>query len=752
MGMIVKCAAVCHEKADLIKKREAAAESAEVLANWLGTGGGASAAGSGKGASPKKKRSQKKKEGLEIPPQLEFQLTSSDFWAPLSYWEVPVGLPYFRERSAITWELYNLLLELRPRSLTKRLEESFRQIQLQFYWSERVAYFAECKRRHALFNARQLARSEARDLAIEKNSEHIANGFPLLPANNPALYPRLPSPSVPDSPPSFDEIFSPISGPIMDASYLHFSKSRKEEGSRAMRAIPAQAISADAVVKFRKKMTTTDSVGTRSTPFTGGIDDIVNENQLCVGWYICWDMTSKMLSKMIAGLMRRMELLGTPKIALLAIDTCCQSGPTILAGLPYILAILLDFWHFLQRYLTTIYLKKKNAHYSEVSADIVMAIMVSTASNGRPAQYRPKLEQEAALIALYTKWERVGGVWSALSPAAHTAQLKHVRNGCLDRPAGLENLRAETGANEVLHSYLNDIQRAAAGGIVMTEAQVTDALHRRNTRIAFDKKLDPFVTATQGSHHYCLVESAFKLEDQLSGTTSAKFLDIQSGETFGLVKQSHEFFKEEEVDMVMVEEEMPGWVAHLHGPDLKIDGAKVAELSSIPLPTPSSHERPEKDSSASKRSRLEPLPSTSSLHRPQSPLPRPSPTPARPKTPPPTTIPRPIPISPSVALVAKYSANPATFVQSTSSNMCWPEWETFTTILLEKKVNDVFTHMWGDIAKLYNERLIVMCPSRRYHDKKNQHNLPSAAPRANRNKSSRRPLPYFATLDAEETE
>ncbi|KAK4698875.1 hypothetical protein P7C70_g7394, partial [Phenoliferia sp. Uapishka_3] len=50
--------------------------------------------------------------------------------------------------------------------------------------------------------------------------------------------------------------------------------------------------------------------------------------------------------------------------------------------------------------------------------------------------------------------------------------------------------------------------------------------------------------------------------------------------------------------------------------------------------------------------------------------------------------------------------------------MCWPEWETFTTILLEKKVNDVFTHMWGDIAKLYNERLILMCPSRRYHDKK----------------------------------
>ena len=121
--------------------------------------------------------------------------------------------------------------------------------------------------------------------------------------------------------------------------------------------------------------------------------------------------------------------------------------------------------------MRTIYLKKKNPRYSEVSADDTVAIMVSTAGGWKPAQYRPRAEQESRLKAMYSKWEQFGGIWTALSPAAHEAQLRHVRNGCLDRPAGLEHLRAETSANELLHSQLNNVQRTAAGGVVMVEAQ-----------------------------------------------------------------------------------------------------------------------------------------------------------------------------------------------------------------------------------------------------------------------------------------
>jgi hypothetical protein len=183
------------------------------------------------------------------------------------------------------------------------------------------------------------------------------------------------------------------------------------------------------------------------------------------------------------------------------------------------------------------YLKKKNPRYSEVSAEVTIAIMLSTTGGGKPAQYRPRAEQEARLRAMFSNREQFGGIWTALSPAAHEAQLRHVRNGCLDRPAGLEHLRAETGANELLHSQLNDIQRTAAGGVVMVEAQVYDVLHRRNTRIALAKKLDPFVTATQGSHHYLLVESALKLEDEVLKTSSVAFPDVKSGESFGLVMQ-----------------------------------------------------------------------------------------------------------------------------------------------------------------------------------------------------------------------
>ena len=116
---------------------------------------------------------------------------------------------------------------------------------------------------------------------------------------------------------------------------------------------------------------------------------------------------------------------------------------------------------------------------------------------------------------MYSKWEQFGGIWTALSPTAHEAQLRHIRNGCLDRPAGLEHLRAETGADELLHSELNDVQRTAAGNVVMVEAQVYDVLHRCNTRIALAKKLDPFVTTTQGSRHYLLGESAIAIPSGL---------------------------------------------------------------------------------------------------------------------------------------------------------------------------------------------------------------------------------------------
>lgn len=175
--------------------------------------------------------------------------------------------------------------------------------------------------------------------------------------------------------------------------------------------------------------------------------------------------------------------------------------------------------------MRTIYLKKKNPRYSEVSADDTVAIMVSTAGGWKPAQYRPRAEQESRLKAMYSVLEQFGGIWTALSPAAHEAQLRHVRNGCLDRPAGLEHLRAQSSANELLHSQLNNVQRTAARGVVMVEAQAPPQhAHRAGEEARPVRHRDAGVAPLPSSREKAQSPSRPKCLEQLqsrSGTSRA---------------------------------------------------------------------------------------------------------------------------------------------------------------------------------------------------------------------------------------
>lgn len=58
----------------------------------------------------------------------------------------------------------------------------------------------------------------------------------------------------------------------------------------------------------------------------------------------------------------------------------------------------------------------KNPYRSQVGAAIRDAILQVPAKDGVPAQYWDKETQEARLQAAYTKYSRLGGVWSAAAP------------------------------------------------------------------------------------------------------------------------------------------------------------------------------------------------------------------------------------------------------------------------------------------------------------------------------------------------
>ena len=80
IGGIIACTATCLARASTIMEcRKAGGGGA--ISTWLETGSS--------GTARKKKRKKSKEIGGEKTPQVEFGMTSAEFWEPLAYWQVP---------------------------------------------------------------------------------------------------------------------------------------------------------------------------------------------------------------------------------------------------------------------------------------------------------------------------------------------------------------------------------------------------------------------------------------------------------------------------------------------------------------------------------------------------------------------------------------------------------------------------------------------------------------------------------------
>ena len=145
-----------------------------------------------------------------------------------------------------------------------------------------------------------------------------------------------------------------------------------------------------------------------------------------------------------------------------------------------------------RRYLIVIINGTKNPHRSAVAKDITDAILKTHATDGKPAAYWSKGEQECQLEAAYEKWLKHGKVWSvaasnvsqarAVHPAhchscsleqTHHEQLTHVRKGCLARTR--HDISTDGSRIEASHKGWNSLQRSFACGIVLIVALAHDA-------------------------------------------------------------------------------------------------------------------------------------------------------------------------------------------------------------------------------------------------------------------------------------
>ncbi|KAF8176924.1 hypothetical protein BJ912DRAFT_930520 [Pholiota molesta] len=442
-----------------------------------------------------------------------FATTNYEFWEKWEHWRIPRNIPIFRQRTAVTHELFDLIIELRLSSTAGGLEEHLKQLHLLEHKQRMLEYLSYFE-------------SARPNPFMRNNLQHF-------------------------SPPINEEGYgdSFISNDLIKHLYLDFiAKVRQTE------SIEYCKTRTDNTFKSGGKATLVGKDGQRSNPLKGGILSAINEEGEGVAWRFCSSNSPAETRELLQGLGKRHEYLGLPKPSAVIVDNCCQVQRYVREGLGPDTAVVLDVYHFMMRYSTVIFNGTKNPHRAEVLVDIRDAIIKTPAIKNVPATYWTQPEQEANIIKAYDKWLKHGGIWTAASGKVHSDQLEHVRRGCLSRPR--EDIAMDGSRIEGSHKAWNSLQRAQPSGIEVYAGLAHDFFLRRNIRVGSSRiknkrqiNSSDFVASTHSSHHVQLVNHIAKLFNSLyekEPTTSKNKLhkyptlpSVPVDEMIGLVRSEH---------------------------------------------------------------------------------------------------------------------------------------------------------------------------------------------------------------------
>ncbi|KAJ7130666.1 hypothetical protein C8R46DRAFT_1236100 [Mycena filopes] len=451
-----------------------------------------------------------------------FATTNMGFWRNWEHWEIPRGIPFFFSRSAVTRELFDLIIELRLLGTSGGLAENIKQLHLLEYHEHYLEYLQ----------------------AYTKVYGGAGSTF-------------FQSKVTPFSPPKeagYNDV--PITDDLIREVYMAFvERTRSAESDEYLRSLPPGiCLGADNTFKAAGKATVVNAAKTRTKLMKGGILSVLNEVNEIVAWRFCQSASPAELGELLMGLKRRCEELGIPFPVMITVDNCCQVARDILKVFPDI-QICLDVYHFMMRYLAAVLNGMNNSHRPALAADIRNAILKRSAEKDAPAQYWPRDEQESKICAVYDKYSQIGGVWSAAAHTVHAAQLKHLQKGCLSRVR--QDIASDGSRIEGSHKGWNSIQRASASGLELQNALSHDFVLRRNIRVSFSRAVGtagsrPFVRSTHGSHHTRLVQRVASMFNTIfhveAGRTKSLVSQdslhpilqiVASGEVFGLVSSQH---------------------------------------------------------------------------------------------------------------------------------------------------------------------------------------------------------------------
>ncbi|KAG2106102.1 hypothetical protein BD769DRAFT_1366782, partial [Suillus cothurnatus] len=200
------------------------------------------------------------------------------------------GIPIFFYRCALTRDLFDLLVEMRPSTTSAGLEERIRQLHLLEHKRRMLEYL------------------------------EVA-GDPLGYADK------------------------SISGEMITEVFLNVSaRTRKGESEGYLKTLSAICGSLDNTFKAASKATLTNRDRQKSKELRGGILSVLNEdNQI-----IAWTQTNAEITELLQGLKRRHNILNVPQPKMMVADNCCQVRNAVTSAMPETDSKL-DVWHFSAR-------------------------------------------------------------------------------------------------------------------------------------------------------------------------------------------------------------------------------------------------------------------------------------------------------------------------------------------------------------------------------------------------------------------
>ncbi|KAK4701793.1 hypothetical protein P7C70_g4430, partial [Phenoliferia sp. Uapishka_3] len=483
-----------------------------------------------------------------------FCTTSADYWKTRNPWEI-TGVPHFTHRGGSSRELYDYVTELRTHTTVGEMEEAITQLHGLNDIRRSTAYLQQARLQidaAKVFKPAfvklptQILRARIVERPLEA-SDSVKKGKQVI-----CSLTNTPNTASTDAQNSIKINGHPCSNSLRDIYEYFASKQRVAEAEQQMRTVCGD-LGLDATVRIAAiarvyesgiNKTTGKRFSKTSAPFGGGALTGVNaDKEMGIFEFLVSNSPLEMALPLREYAERDKALGGNFALSGTACtDKCCEHRSSIQHALPNV-SVVQDLAHLENRIIETVpKLSPSRGHVAKALKEAFLSEFAD--GSGRPSIYRPVSDQLARMDAVWEKFDKIGGVWTAPSRQTFKNQRKHVEKGCLQRPN--PKCPCSTSPNETWHKILGDQFRGISSSITTVHFLTLDTILRGNLKLKITQNhTQPanspsrlFRNLAAGRHHLFALDHQLRLLEDLTREKQLSFINVFPEHRFGVVQRA----------------------------------------------------------------------------------------------------------------------------------------------------------------------------------------------------------------------